>query len=70
MKTSTQRSCTHKHAAKLHTARSTAARSQKQRFTASLEGDYIAALRITAEQQNTSVANVIRNAVCTYVEGL
>jgi len=45
-------------------------KSNKQRFTASIEAGHIEALRQRAASEGTTAGDLIRTAVATYVEGI
>jgi len=45
-------------------------KSNKQRFTASIEAGHIEALRQRAAFEGTTAGDLIRTAVATYVEGI
>jgi len=45
-------------------------KSNKQRFTASIEAGHIEALRQRAAYEGTTAGDLIRTAVATYVEGI
>jgi hypothetical protein len=45
-------------------------KSNKQRFTASIEAGHIEALRQRATIEGTTAGDLIRTAVATYVEGI
>lgn len=45
-------------------------KSEKHRFTASIEAGYIEALRQRAANEGTSTGDLIRTAIATYIEAV